>query len=74
MKRSLVVYEKTGNFLPEKDAIIISRVQSGETKKGFWVNPAKELGGRNPSTVRSRWHMFLDLVDGEAVGAAAPLQ
>ena len=55
MKRCLVVYEKTGRFLPEEDAIIISRVQSGETKKGFWVNLAKELGGRNPNTLCDRW-------------------
>ncbi len=73
MKESLVVYEKTGIISSEEDAIIISRVQSGETKKGFWVNLAKELGGRDPSTVCSRWHQFLSkrLVAAGSVAATA---
>ena len=73
MKRYLVVYEKTGSFSPEEDAIIISRVQSGQCKQKMWANLAKELGGRNPSTVHSRWRQNLSkrLVAGGSVAAAA---
>ena len=73
MKGALVVYEKTGIFSPEEDAIIISRIQSGQCKQKMWANLAKELGGRNPKTVCNRWHVFLSkrLVAGGSVAATA---